>query len=329
MIVKSFELNKKPLQKFKYFLLYGNNRGYIKESLQEIINQLKKAHIYNYEENEIIKNFDHFYETISVKSFFENERIIIINRATDKIKEIIEDLIEKDHDEISIIVISNSLEKKSKLRSFFEKRKETIIVPFYEDNLQTLNNLAINFLKQKKISLSQQNVNLILERCGGDRINLYNELEKIDNFSKNGKKIETQDILKLTNLSGNFNANELVDNALAKNQKKTIYILNENTLLLEDSILIIRIFINKLKKLLKIINQIENEKNKNIDYIISSFKPPIFWKEKDIIKTQIKNLNFSKINQLLIDANKTELTIKKNPTISTNIITNFILEQTI
>ena len=115
-------------------------------------------------------------------------------------------------------------------------------------------------------------------------MNIYNELEKIENFSKNKKKIESSDILKLTNLSQNFDISELVDNALAKERKKTFYILNENNFAIEDSILIIKVFISKLKRLLKI--QTQAKKNKNLENILLSFRPPIFWKEKDIVKNK-------------------------------------------
>lgn len=183
-----------------------------------------------------------------------------------------------------------------------------------------------NFLKEKNILLSTQNINLIIERCRGDRINLINELRKIENFSKNKKSIDTEDILKLTNLSENFNASELVDNTLAKNKKKTLFILNENNFAAEDTILVLRTFINKLKRLLKIQSEIKNN-HKNIDQIITNFRPAIFWKEKDLVKKQIKVLPLEKLEDLLLKSNDLELSIKKNPSISTNILTNFILEE--
>ena len=326
MIVKSFELKKKNLEKTQYFLLYGNNKGYIEETCNEIIKPIKKASIFKYEENEIIKNIENFFESISTSSFFEDEKLIIINRSTDKMLKIVEEIIDKELKDLTIVLTSGILEKKSKLRNFFEKHKEAIIVPFYEDNYQTLTLLANNYLKKRQIFLSTQNINLIIERCRGDRINLLNELQKIESFSKNKKNIKTEDILKLTNLSENFNASELVDNTLAKNEKKTLYILNENNFAAEDTILILRTFINKLKRLLKIQSEIKNN-HKNIDEVITNFRPAIFWKEKDLVKKQIKVLPLEKLEDLLLKSNELELSIKKNPTISTNILTDFILEE--
>ena len=182
-----------------------------------------------------------------------------------------------------------------------------------------------NFLKEKKILLSNQSINLIVQRCGGDRINLYNALQKIENFSINKKKIEMEDIAKLTNLSESLNFNDLVDNALAKNLKTTLYMLNENNFASEDTILILRIFLNKLKRLLKIKSQVKVKNN--VENVISNFKPPIFWKEKEILKKQIRILSYQNIKDLIVQTNNLELAVKKNPSISINLITNFIIEQ--
>ena len=325
MIVKSFELKKKNFKSQRYFLLYGANRGLKEESIEKILKPQLPNNISYYDENEILNNKNNFFEDISNRSFFENEKLIIIQRSTDKIKDLIDEIIERNIDDLAIILISETLEKKSKLRNYFERSKKTICIPFYEDNLQTLSLLAQNFLKEKKISLSQENINLIVNRSRGDRNNLYNELKKIESFTANRKKLETSDILKLTNLSENFDFSELIDNALAKNQKRTLYILNENNLSIDDTILILRIFLSKLKRLLKIQSEIKS--TNNIEEVMTNYKPPIFWKEKEIVKQQIKIWSYEEIQKLLIKIYNIEMLAKKNPSISMNIVTDFILEQ--
>ncbi len=325
MIVKHFELNKKITVDNKFFLLYGNNSGLIKDIIKNNLKPILYKKVYNYDENEVLNNLDDFKEEILNKSFFENEKLIIISRSTDKILKVVNEIIDKDIEDLAIILTSSTLEKKSKLRNFFEKNKDTICIPFYEDNERSLVPIVQNFLKEKKILLSNQSINLIVQRSGGDRINLYNELQKIESFSKNQRKIHIEDIIKLTNSSEDLNFNELVDNALAKNLKKTLSILNENNFAPEDTILILRIFLIKLKRLLKIKSQVENKNN--VENVISNFKPPIFWKEKEILKKQVEILSSQKINDLIVKTNNLELILKKNPSISTNIITNFIIEQ--
>ena len=217
------------------------------------------------------------------------------------------------------------MEKKSKLRSFFEKNKDTICIPFYPDNDQTLSKLAYDFLKNRKISISQSSINLIINKSNGDREALYNELDKIDFYTKNGKKITTEDIIKITNLIENHSVAELVDNCLAKNNKKIINILNENNFNNDDCILIIRTLLNKSKRILQLAKEFEN--NKNIELTISSAKPPIFWKDKEIIKQQIKNWKTENIKNLIYKLSDIELLIKKNLNNSLNLITDLILEQ--
>ncbi len=326
MIVKFFELAKKNLTKNKYYLFYGNNKGLIEETINKSLKPTIEANILRYDESDIIKDEDNLKETTSNKSFFDKKKLIIINRSSDKILKIIENIISKNHEDTYIVITSGILDKKSKLRNFFEKNKNTICVAFYEDNQNSLNTLALNFLRERKIVLSQQNLNLVIERSRGDRISLINELNKIENYAKGKKQIKANDIIKLTNLSENFDATELVNNTLAKNEKKTLYILNENNFSSEDSILIIKIFINKLKRLSKLQSAVKI--NGNIETSISNFKPPIFWKEKDLLKRQLKILEQNEIKKLIIKINQIELMIKKYPSISTNIITDFILEQT-
>ena len=323
MILKSFEIKKIDQCINNLLLFYGKNEGLKNETLDILIKN--KNNISNYDEKEVLDNENDFIENILSKSLFENQKIIVIKRATDKILKIIEILNLKNITDVTIILNSDNLEKKSKLRSFFEKNKELICIPFYPDNDQTLSKLAYNFLRDKKISISSSNINLIVTKCSGDREALVNELQKIEYFTKNGKKINSENISKLINLNEDHSISELIDNCLAKNEKKIISILNENNFSNEDCIMIIRSFIVKAKKLLTLSKTFET--NKNIDLTISSAKPPIFWKEKEITKQQIYRWNPNDIKQLIYSLSETELKIKKNINNSINLITDFILLQ--
>jgi DNA polymerase-3 subunit delta len=323
MILKSYEINKINKNINHLILFYGKNEGLKNEALNLLINN--KDNIFKYEEKEILDNENSFIETILSKSLFDPQKFIIIKRATDKILKTIEILHLKNLNDTTIILNSDNLEKKSKLRSLFEKEKTLVCVPFYPDNDQTLSKLAYNFLREKKISISSSNINLIVNKCSGDRETLINELRKIQLFSKNGKQINSDNISKLINLNENHNISELVDNCLAQNKRKITSILNENNFSNEDCIIIARSFLIKSKKLLALLKAFET--NKNIDLTISSAKPPIFWKEKEITKQQILKWNSKNIKQLIYSLSETELQIKKNINISINLITDFILFQ--
>ena len=323
MIIKSYDIKKINLESNHFILFYGKNEGLKNEATNDLIK--KKNSISNYDEKEILNNQDYFIESILTKSLFEDEKIIIIRRATDKILKIIEKLDDKNHDGIYVIINSDNLEKKSKLRSFFEKNKKYICVPFYPDTNQVLSKLTFDFFKKNNILISAVNINLIVSKCNGDRENLFNELNKIKYYSKNGKKITEQNIAKLINLIENYDISELVDNCLAKNERKIINILNENNFNKEDCILITRTFLNKSKKILELSTNFKV--NKNIELTISSAKPPIFWKDKEIIKQQIYKWTPENIKKLIYKLNDLELQIKKNIDNSINLITDFILEQ--
>ena len=323
MILKSFELGKIKQSNYKFYLFYGDNDGLKEETIKNLFEKNYQNKIQRYEEKEILDDISNFFNSVLTKSFFDNEKLIIINRVTDKIRETIEELIKKNPEDINIILISKNLEKKSTLRKFFEKEKTIICVPFYEDNNQTLNSIINLFFRNKKIPISQQLINVLIERSRGDRKNLNNELEKIENFSKNKKNLKLEEIVKLTNLADNYGASELVDNSLAKNTRKTVTILNENNYSEEDNIIIIRTLLSKLKRLVKIYELVD-EKN-NIDQAISSFKPPIFWKDKNLVTQQMKSWEKDKLKNLIYESNEIEFLIKKNSSVGKNILSDFII----
>ena len=324
MIIKSYNAdNLKPNNNF--FLFYGKNEGLKKQIINNLLKNKKE--ISSYDEREILESSNSFIENTLTKSLFENEKIILIKRGTDKIFKIIEEISEKKIEDLIIIINSENLDKKSKLRAFFEKSKKYICIAVYPDNNQTLAQLTLNFFKQKKILISHQNINFIVNKCNGDRDILENELKKIEHFSKNKKEITFDDLMKLINLTENHGISELIDNCLAKNQKKTLNILNENIFTSEDCILIIRTFLNKSKRILKLCNDFEN--SKNIETTISSAKPPIFWKDKEIVKQQIYKWKPEKIKKLIYELFEIELIVKKNLNNSVNLVTDFILDKSI
>ena len=323
MIYKTFQLKKIP-DKTIFYLFYGKNEGLKTDCINQILKK-NDGKVFNYEEKQIKDEIETFYENILSGSLFESNKIIIINRASDKIFEIIQDLINRNTTNITIIINAGQLETRSKLRSLFEKNDDLVCIPTYPDNNDTLSKLTTIFFKKENIPISQQNINIIVDKCNGDRNNLNNELNKIKNYSISKKKISSQEILRLINLSENFEISELIDNCLAKNKNKIINILNENNYSTEDCIIILRTFLSKTKRILKL--AIELEENKDINKTINSAKPPIFWKDKEIVKVQLNKWKTGKIKKLIKNINDVELEIKRNYNNSILIVTNFILEK--
>ena len=325
MILKYFEFNKLNFEKNKLILVYGANDGLKNEFINSFLSKLNIQKTIKFDEKEILTNNQIFFDEVLSKSFFDDKKIIQVNRSTDKLLKVLENVINKITEEIYIIINSEQLDKKSKLRNKFEKEKNLVCIPFYADNNETLSKLSTSFLKERNINISQSNINLLINKCNGDRGLLKKELEKIQFFSVSKKKITSEVLNKLTNLIENHSITKLIDYCLAKNQKKTIDILNDNIYTNEDCILIVRTFLSKAKKILKLSE--EYNKNKDINLTIDLAKPPIFWKDREITKEQLLKWSPDKIRELIYTIFDLEVNIKKNINNSTNLIRNFILDK--
>ena len=325
MIFKPYQFSNLKHANLNFYLLYGQNEGQKHEVIQKILDTGYTENIHRYEEDEIFNNYDNFINELSNKSFFEDKKIIVISRVTEKINSLINDVKDKNIKDVKIIINSKPLDKKSKLRANFEKDKELACVAFYHDDNNTLANSASKFFSGKKIPISREILNLLVERCRGDRINLKNEISKIENFLIDKKTISADEILKLTNLAENYSFSELADACLSKNKKKTLLIINENNFTSEDCVTIIRIFLNKAKRIL-VLKKMEKE-NKSVEECLTTYRPAIFWKDKEVVRQQIKHWSLEKIQQLIFSINDLELLIKKDNITSVNILNDFILNQ--
>jgi len=322
MIIKSFEVEKIKSIKKDLILIYGSNQGHKNQVIKELFEKLFKGKISRFDENEILNNYEEFISGLINKSLFEDYKLIIISRTSDKILKLVNEILERKIEKIKIIINSDNLEKKSKLRNLFEKEKELVCIPFYEDNDKSLSIIAQNFFRQKNIKVSQEIINLLIGRSRGDRGNLINELNKIENLSITKKNIDMEDVTKLTNLSENYSVFELAENYLAKNKKQVSKILNENNFANDECILILRTILNRSKRLLKL-KESQNLTG-NIDLTISSFKPPIFWKEKDVVKKQIKSWSDDEVKKIIYKINDLEILVKKNSNNSLNFVSDFV-----
>ncbi len=323
MIIKNYLLNKSNIDKYNLFLLYGKNDGFQNEVIQKFFINNFKGQVNKYDENEFLVNNETILNEILNKSLFEKEKIIIISRVSDKILKLIQEILEKKLIDIKLILKSKTLEKRSKLRLFFEKDNRVAITPFYEDDQKNLMPIINEFINKNKIKLSRESINLIISRARGDRENLKTELDKIFSYSFSNKAIEFDTVKILTNLAENHDVNELADNYLSKNKRNINKILNENNYSNDDCILIIRTISSKSKRLATLIKTYK--KYKNIDEVISNAKPPIFWKEKETIKNQIVSWNYDDLKRKIYELNDIEYLAKSNTNSSLNLISDFIV----
>ena len=322
MIIKSFELQKIKSSNSSIILIYGNNEGLKEQIINDCFLKDFKGEIFNYDEIDVLNNKEEFISNLLNRSLFEDNKAIIISRATEKLIDTIINIIEKNPPGIKIIIKTQNLEKKSEMRNLFEKEKNLICIPVYEDDTRVLASIVQNFLRKNELKLSQEIINILIERSKGDRKNLNNELSKLKSLTISKKKIDLYDIQKLSNLAENYSVFELSDNYLAKNSKKVSNMLNENNYTSDDCILILRTILNKSKRLLKI--KSEMDKTKNIDEVLSTFKPPIFWKEKEIVKKQTQSWSTKEIKKIIYKINDLEVIVKKNSINSINFVSDFV-----
>lgn len=323
MIIKNFELERIKKSNLSLYLFYGQNEGLKKEVLENCFIKNFKGLVEKYDEKEVIENQEEIYSKIFNKSLFEKEKIILISRTSDKIINFIERILEKNISDIKIICLSEILEKKSKLRNLFEKDSKLICIPFYADDNKKLTQLCGDFFKKINVPISREILNVIVDKCQGDRNNLNRELEKVEMFINGNTNFDISDILKLISLSENYTVSELVDSCLSKNIKNTAKILNENYYTNDDCILILRTMLNKTKRLIKLRD--DYEVTKNLDSTVSNFRPPIFWKDKDVIKKQLLKWDKKNSSELIFEINELEKLIKKNSENSLRITYDFVL----
>ena len=323
MIIKNFELEKIKKSNLSLFLLYGQNEGLKKEVLENCFIKNFKGLIEKYDEKEVIENQDEMHSKIFNKSLFEKEKIILISRTSDKIVNFIEIILEKNVSDIKIICLSEILERKSKLRNLFEKNSNLMCIPFYADDNKKLTQLCGNFFKKINVPISREILNIIVDKCQGDRNNLNQELGKVEMFINGNTNVKVSDILKLISLSENYTVSELVDSCLSKNVKDTAKILNENIYTNDDCMLILRTMLNKTKRLIKLRD--DYDVTKNLDSTVSNFRPPIFWKDKDVIKKQLLKWDKKDSSELIFEINELEKLIKKNSENSLRITYDFVL----
>ena len=330
MIIKSYEVqkNRSNLSKYNFFLLYGENFG-LKKDIKDIIkiaikqkkDSLEMLSVY---ESEIFDNEENFYNSIYSGSLFSNKKIITIFDATDKIMKKIDSVYDTYTENVFLVIVSGILEKKSKLRSFFETSKKTICIPCYLDSQKDLEIIAQSEFRKNNISLSSEAINLLIEKSNSDRGNLKNEIEKIKAYLLNKKNLELGEIKSLINFSGDYKSDILVNECLCGNISQYKKIISELYINTVKQILLLRILSNKVQRLLNIKKQ-ENKSN-NIEHLINISKPTIFWKEKPLVKKQLSIWNLNDLKKIINGINNTEHLCKKNPQASKVIFFNFFMK---
>ena len=300
-------------------LFYGENLGLKNDFKKNIKVNNQDVKIITFLQEEILKNENIFFNEILNTSLFDKKKIYFIENVNDKILNIIEN-IEPKIDDQQIYLFSDLLDKRSKIRSNFEKSKKKIIVACYADNEITIKKIILNKLKGFK-GLSAQNINMIIDSSNLDRIKLNNELNKIITYFTN-KELNSDKLEILLDLKINDNFNILKDEALKGNKKQTNKLLSDTIIDEEKNVYYLSLINQRLNKLAE---TFVLEKKMNLEDAINMIKPPIFWKDKPTFFAQTKKWNSSKIQKVLNKTYDLEINIKSNGNVNKNILMKKLL----
>ncbi len=306
MIYKSYliEKNIKSIKE-NVILFYGENYGIKKDFKEKIRNTNKNSEFLLFDQKNILENSSILYNEVYNNSLFKKNKILFLENVNDRVLDVIQD-VHLNLGNQKIYLFSDILEKKSKLRNFFEKSKKCAIIPCYIDNEVTIKNLILEKLKGYD-GLTAYNINLILNHVTLDRIKLNNEIEKIIAYFID-KKIKTRElsILLDVNLIDDFNF--LKDEALSGNKEKTNDLLSNTILEDEKAIYYLTLINQRLNKLY----QIKRSKDLNLETTINNFKPPIFWKDKPRLIIQANKWDEKRLKRVIEKTYNIEKMIKSN-----------------
>ena len=324
MIFKSYIIEEsfEPIHNCKLFLFYGENQGLKQEFKEKLKKQNKTKEILNLFQDEIIKNKNILVNEIKNKSLFNEKKIIFINQVNDKILDTLDEIVESIQEE-RVFLFADILDKKSKLRNYFEKSKSCGISPCYQDNEITIKKIISRRLKDFQ-GVTSQIINFITQNTGLDRNKVNNEIDKIISCFSD-KKVDFNKIDSLLNNRTNDDFNLLKDEALKGNKINTNRLLADTVFEIENNIY----YLNSINQRINRLNEIQNMKqeNLNVDSIISNLKPPVFWKDKAMLLEQSKKWNKNKIQKALKKTYNTEIEMKSNSSIRKDLlIKNLIID---
>ena len=318
MIYKSYIIEENiNLIKNNIVLFYGQNLGLINEFKIIIKRTYHKHTIIRLTQQEILNDQSNLINNLKTKSLFAENKIFFIDDANDKLVEILEEIL-TNIDNNKIYVFANILDKKSKLRLFFEKQKMTDTIPCYQDTELSIKKKIIKEFKEYS-ALTPSVINLLIENCSLDRLKLQNEIDKIKSFFQN--KMISGDVLhKLLNIKEDENFDDIKDQALSGDKIKTNYLLNSTEISSEKSIYYLSSINLRFSKLKEVV-----DKKENLETAVSSLKPPIFWKDKPLFLKQARIWTLKKLNAAMAITFDTEVKIKNNSTISKKTIIKKLL----
>ena len=322
MIIKSFSINyEKLFETYRVNLLYGENFHLKDEIVEKLIKIYKKS---NYkttflEQDDLLKNIEILDNYINQDNLFGDKEILIIKDATDKLL----DYLNIDNFDKQIIIISGNLPKNNKLRNFAEKSKIVSCIACYDDDDKTLKNLLRQGINLLGLKINNETIDQLFNLNKLNRNDVNSALEKLKLIAKE-KQLDKEMLSSLFNTTSSYDAFQISNALLAGNKQELNKIFSSFYHFAFNFNEIVGPLKYKINKLISIYEYDLNEKI--ISKLIEKYKPPVFWKEKSIIQTQMTRWNKNELIVLLEKINQIETMCKINYEISETIFNKFLLD---
>lgn len=322
MIIKSFSINyEKLFSDYKINLIYGENFHLKNEIISKLSHVFKKNNFKTkfIKEDEILKNIEILDNYLNQDNLFGDQEILIIQNTTDKLL----NYINLEDQDKKIILVSDNLTKKDNLRNIAEKSQYISCVACYEDNEKTLQSLLQIGITKLGLKIPYEVINQLFNINKLNRNDINSGLEKLALITKD-KKLDHETFSTLFNTTSSYDAFE-ISNALLLGDKTQLnkilssfyhFAINFNEVLGP-----LKYKINKLLDIHEF-----NKNQNNVSLAVDSYKPPIFWKEKDLVKKQLTKWNKNELNTLLDKINEIEILCKLNHEIAETIFNKFLLD---
>jgi len=310
MILKSYlvENNTNSLKSYICTLFYGENNGLKIDFKNKIKYENKESEVINLFEEDLLNNKNILLSEVNNLSLFTSKKIIFLHELSDKVFNTVEDILNKRNEDIQVYIFSKILDKKSKLRSLFEKKKELAAIPCYQDNERTLQQYISNKLKNLK-GVTPEIINFIMKNSYLDRGIINGEIEKIKTYFTNNH-IERNEIESLLNIKDDESFEKIRDATLLGDKLNVNKLIGEIRFQSEENFYYLNQLYIRFSKLLEI--QDFNESVKDYEVTLEQIKPRIFWKDKPALLRQLKIWDIQGIQLAINDISKIEILMKRN-----------------
>ena len=322
MIIKSFSIDyEKLFNTYRVNLLYGEN-FHLKNEIVEELSKIFKKNNYKttfIKQEELLKNINVLDNYINQDNLFGDKEILIIKDVTDKLL----DYLNIDNFNKQIIIVSDNLPKNSKLRNIAEKNKIISCIACYDDDDRTLKNILKQGINLLGLRINNETIDQLFNLNKLNRNDINSALEKLRLIAKE-KELDNEMLSSLFNTTSSYDAFKISNALLASNKQELNKILSSFYHFAFNFNEIVGPLKYKINKLLSIYDYDLNEKN--ISKLIEKYKPPVFWKEKSTIQTQMSKWTKDELMILLEKINQIEILCKTNYEISETIFNKFLLD---